>query len=147
MTKEGWIKRRERYGIHGSKNIEQTKSKRSGKAPWNKGKEGEYNINFSASSIEKFRKNMSNVGKTNKGRFDEKSSGWKGNKIGYFGLHMWIRRKLGAPHTCQFCKTTEGKIEWANKSWKYKRDLDDWIPLCTPCHRGYDSNNKKKRSI
>lgn len=30
----------------------------------------------------------------------------------------------------------------ANKSWQYKRDLNDWISLCIDCHRDYDSNAK-----
>ncbi len=29
-------------------------------------------------------------------------------------------------------------IHWANISHKYKRDLDDWIEMCVPCHKAYD---------
>ncbi len=52
----------------------------------------------------------------------EKNHWWKGDKVGYFALHNWIQRKF----------------EWANKSGEYKRDLTDWIRLCTPCHAKYD---------
>src|SRR6185312_1937249 len=33
-------------------------------------------------------------------------------------------------------------IHWANISGKYKRDLSDWIALCTLCHTAFDNKNK-----
>ena len=71
---------------------------------------------------------------------DEKSPSWKGDNVGYFGLHSWVIRKLDRPKKCENCKTTKAKrFEWANKSGLYKRDLTDWIRLCTSCHRKYDN--------
>lgn len=67
--------------------------------------------------------------------------GWKGDAVGYAGLHKWIGRKLGKPSLCEHCHTTEGRFEWANKSQEYKRDLDDWLRLCVKCHRNYDSDS------
>src|SRR3990167_6202432 len=32
---------------------------------------------------------------------DSKNPGWKGNKVGYQGLHQWVRRKLGTPSYCR----------------------------------------------
>ena len=81
---------------------------------------------------------------------NEKHPGWKGDKVGYSGLHWWIRRKLGSPSNCKNCgiggKKIGGRwsIEWANKSGEYKRDFNDWIPLCSLCHRRYDLENKNK---
>lgn len=69
----------------------------------------------------------------------ENSPVWKGDKVGYDGIHSWVRRNKGKPNKCSFCKSIE-KIEWANKSHKYKRDLDDWISLCHKCHFQYDKN-------
>lgn len=69
----------------------------------------------------------------------EKNYGWKGDKVGYTGLHQWVRRNLGKPLKCEHCGTTEAKkFEWANKSGEYKRTLEDWLRLCTKCHRRYD---------
>ena len=71
----------------------------------------------------------------------ENHPSWKGNKVGYYALHSWIRRKLGKPNTCAKCGKTglTGKhIHWSNKSGKYTRDLSDWIRLCTPCHKKSD---------
>ena len=66
---------------------------------------------------------------------------WKGDSVGYRDLHLWVERKLGKPVTCQHCRKTGltgRRIHWANKSRKYKRDLDDWLRLCASCHKRYD---------
>lgn len=69
---------------------------------------------------------------------------WKGDKVGYVALHEWVRKQLGEPKVCTKCgSTTSKKYEWANKSGLYKRDILDWIRLCTSCHRVFD---KKKVS-
>lgn len=66
-------------------------------------------------------------------------SDWKGDAVSYSGLHAWVRRELGTPQKCSNCGTIEAKqFEWANKSGKYKRDLGDWIRLCTSCHQKMD---------
>ncbi|KKL16471.1 hypothetical protein LCGC14_2495220, partial [marine sediment metagenome] len=70
---------------------------------------------------------------------------WRGDDVKYVGLHMWVYSKLGKPKTCEHCKKSglKGrKIHWANKSGKYKRDLKDWIRLCVPCHKEYDSRDR-----
>ena len=66
---------------------------------------------------------------------------WKGDKVGYGGLHMWVAHYLGKPDTCEHCGKSglTGKhINWANKSHHYLRELTDWLRLCVPCHRAYD---------
>lgn len=75
----------------------------------------------------------------------EKSYAWKGENVGYSGLHIWVKRYKGTPDTCEHCgksglfnKKNQTQIHWANKSHKYKRDLEDWIRLCVICHSKYD---------
>ena len=64
---------------------------------------------------------------------------WKGARAKYTAKHMWVQARLGRPKFCSVCHSTEKKKdEWANISREYKRDLDDWIRLCTSCHRKYD---------
>lgn len=63
---------------------------------------------------------------------------WKGDGVGYYGLHRWIYKQLGKPCRCNHCDKTEGRFEWANKSKEYKRELNDWISLCYSCHDKYD---------
>lgn len=74
----------------------------------------------------------------------EKSHLWKGDDVGYGGLHAWVRRELGTPKHCANCQTsTSKKYEWANLSHSYKRELSDWIRLCTKCHINYDHGKIK----
>jgi len=86
--------------------------------------------------------NTINKGKNNPnfGRYDSKSSRWKGNDVGYRGLHYWVERKLGKPDICEYCGKSGLKghqIHWANKSDEYKRILTDWFRLCPKCHGAY----------
>ncbi len=81
---------------------------------------------------------------------NENNYNWKGDKVGYVGLHAWIRRILGKPTKCEQCGK-EGlknqQINWANKSGEYKRDLSDWLRLCVKCHRGYDKQQKLLKEL
>jgi len=120
--------------------------------PWNKGKKGLWE------HTEEWKKKMKEIaknkgfglwmkGKTscNKGKkrpqfAGEKNQNWKGDDVGYVGLHNWVNRYLGKPTTCEHCgkNFTGHRIGWANKSGEYKRDLNDWLRLCGKCHRQYD---------
>lgn len=79
------------------------------------------------------------------GKRDHETNRWLGNEVGYDGLHDWVYKKLGAPMQCQNCdKVCENnyQIHWANKSGEYKRDVNDWLRLCVPCHSAYDRGRK-----
>lgn len=80
----------------------------------------------------------------------DKHPGWKGDNVGYYGLHVWVIKELGQPNTCEFCKTSGlcgNQIHWANKSHKYKRDVNDWLRLCVSCHRKYDKGVNSYRYL
>jgi len=67
---------------------------------------------------------------------------WKGEKASYSSKHIWVRTILGAPKYCEICKRTDKKkYEWANNDHKYKRRIEDYMRLCTSCHRKYDYKN------
>jgi len=70
----------------------------------------------------------------------DRHSIWKGDKVGYEGLHQWVKLKRGKPTKCEHCGR-KGYCEWANKSHEYKRELDDWLSLCKRCHIKYDRLN------
>ena len=80
----------------------------------------------------------------NKGVPEGEGNRWKGDAVGYSGIHMWVRKHLGKAKECTLChkKANEGKIEWANIDHKYKRDLNDFISLCVSCHRRYDNERR-----
>lgn len=74
------------------------------------------------------------------------SPNWKADSVGYGGLHSWVKKHLGKPNYCEFCKSTSAKkYEWSNKSGEYKRLLSDWQRLCTKCHNAYDEMPRKRK--
>ena len=71
----------------------------------------------------------------------EKNNKWKGNQVGYNGLHSWVKRILGKAERCVDCSSINW-VQWANISGNYKRDLTDWKQLCSVCHRRFDGITK-----
>lgn len=69
----------------------------------------------------------------------EKNPRWKGDEVGYWGVHHWVTKMLGQPSYCAYCQCNDKKYyHWANISHAYKRDLSDWVRLCVKCHSHYD---------
>lgn len=78
----------------------------------------------------------------------KKNKNWKGAKVGYGALHTWVRRKLGKAKKCSICgKEGKGKeMNWANIDHKYRRNVKDFMEICSTCHGEYDKdNNLRKR--
>mgnify|MGYP001573061391 CR=1 FL=1 len=96
-----------------------------GRIPWNKGVSG-----YSASL--KGVKRIDMIG--------DKNSSWKGENVGYGALHDWVKARKQKPDNCQKCFKNK-KLELANLSYKYKRDLSDWDYLCHSCHFQMDRKN------
>jgi hypothetical protein len=73
---------------------------------------------------------------------------WKPSDLSYAGVHSWIRRELGPATHCSNDDTHESKrYEWANISGDYKRDINDYRPLCKSCHSKYDMSDNYKESM
>lgn len=69
----------------------------------------------------------------------EKHPNWKGDKVGYNGVHNWMKRHHGQPQFCEFCKSRKEKMyDWANIDGKYRRYRVDWLRLCRSCHIAFD---------
>ena len=89
---------------------------------------------------------------------NEKAYNWKGDNVGYGGVHAWVKRIKGNPKECSQCEKKgkftkyqkQGKqchkwnIDWANIDHKYRRKVDDYIGLCRSCHRKYDYQEEFK---
>ena len=123
--------------LKGKKKSEEHKRKLS------EAKKGKNNFNYGKPRSEETRKKirLANLGKPHFNTRGEKNYNWRGDNVGYGGLHVWIRKYLGEPEKCEHCSKdglTNRKIHWANKSQEYKRDLADWIRLCAKCHKAYD---------
>lgn len=59
---------------------------------------------------------------------------WKGDKVSYRTLHNYIVRHLSKQKFCTNCKIETSRLDCANISGKYLRDLSDWKWLCRKCH-------------
>lgn len=138
-----------------------------GKIPWNKGlkdynageKHPFYKSHHKKGSKNKISKTMKRIWqekdwternkKVSKwresGQYAEKNPNWKGNNVGYDGLHSWVYRQLGKASKCSKDENHKStRYHWANISRKYKRQLDDWISLCPSCHLKAD---RRKTSL
>lgn len=96
---------------------------RFGRTPWNKNMKG-----LRLSPQTEFKKG-DNLGKLN--------NKWKGDNVGYATMHGWLRRNYAKDNRCKNCGR-EGKTDWANISWEYRRSKDDFVELCRRCHSRYD---------
>lgn len=64
---------------------------------------------------------------------------WKGDKVGYGGVHIWMHKHFGKATLCEDCHCIDAKkYEWANISQTYLRDRSDWKQLCSSCHKKFD---------
>lgn len=69
-----------------------------------------------------------------KGEFlNEKHPLWKGDRVGYYALHSWIKRYFGKAIKCENGHKAKSYV-WANKSGKYLRDINDWYQSCQHCN-------------
>lgn len=67
---------------------------------------------------------------------------WKGDNVGYEGIHDWVERRLEKTDMCQICNITP-PYDLANRSGKYLRNLDDWWWLCRRCHMVSDGRLRR----
>lgn len=71
---------------------------------------------------------------------------WRGDDVGYAGVHQWIAKVKPKTGICEHCGyvtfLTPGRkgarTEYANLSGDYRRELSDWKELCSVCHKYYD---------
>jgi len=111
---------------------------KKGQIPWNSGLAGKGICKPNSGSLKKGQR-ISPRTEFKKGEnLGDANYKWKGDEVGYFALHTWISRKLGKAKKCATCGTSSGRIEWANKSNEYRRNINDWISLCKKHHTQYD---------
>lgn len=67
---------------------------------------------------------------------------WKEN-VGYQTNHNWIRKWKGKANHCEHCGKVKSRYEWANIDHKYKRNLEEYISLCSSCHKKHDAKLRR----
>lgn len=75
-------------------------------------------------------------------RHEAKNPLWKGDGVGYAALHQWVSSRLEKPIRCSCCNEIK-RLDLANISNEYKRDLSDWEWLCRKCHMTKDGRLDK----
>lgn len=76
-----------------------------------------------------------------KSKLGDKNPMWLGDSVGKGSLHKWIRYRLKEPERCEECREKK-KLDLANVSGRYLRELTDWRWLCRKCHMLSDGRMK-----
>lgn len=77
----------------------------------------------------------------------ESHPGWKGDRVGYEGIHIWLSNVSTKNGMCTCCGLS-GYTEWALKEGReYKRDSNFYEELCIKCHRSRDSKGPSRKKI
>lgn len=71
---------------------------------------------------------------------------WKGDGVGYFALHEWVRANKERTEICTECGK-KGKTDFANVSGEYQRDVEDYVELCRSCHLLFDRSDFELVSV
>ena len=78
---------------------------------------------------------------------------WVGDKVGYGGIHQWLKKEFGKANKCENpdCPYKDPKgYEWAKlKDKEYERNRKNFRMLCRGCHHKYDltKESREKMSI
>lgn len=64
----------------------------------------------------------------------ENSPHWKGDDVGYSGVHYWYKKYFPKPDYCQRCNKRTEMLDASNNSGKYLREESDWEYICKSCH-------------
>src|SRR3990167_9928092 len=80
---------------------------------------------------------------------------FKGDDVGYYGIHFWLNRTFGKASRCENKKCYYPRMgakkffkkplrfEWALlKGEEYKRVRSNFMQLCIACHRKYDAKQE-----
>lgn len=99
--------------------------------------------------------------RANLGLRREQTTQWKGDAIGYRAAHTRLYSHFGPITSCSECGAEVGPFEWALKDdaavvlvaesgrfagRSYSPQLEDYAPMCQPCHREYDGVGRDPRS-
>lgn len=76
----------------------------------------------------------------------EKHHSWKGDNVGKQGIHQWARNRLKDITHCENCGMKK-RLDCANISENYLRDLSDWVKLCRRCHVWIDDNYYRRKDV
>lgn len=70
----------------------------------------------------------------------ENNGNWRGDKVGYLGIHAYVRRHFPKPKDglCQMCRQVPFR-EAANITGILNREFKNWAWFCALCHHEWDN--------
>ena len=77
----------------------------------------------------------------------ENSYQWRGDFVGYKGIHTWLVQQFGNASVCEnkHCEKISTTFEWSKlRGVEYERRRENFWQLCQKCHRNYDKDNDYK---
>lgn len=79
--------------------------------------------------------------KISKAQLGEKNHNWKGGISRLGSVHKWVVRCKGkaSDYKCEHCDKQAD--HWSNKKHNYRYALDDYVALCSRCHKEWDKEN------
>jgi hypothetical protein len=69
-------------------------------------------------------------------RDTRRNPSWKGDEASYAAIHLWLRYHYDIGTVREDCERP--KVQWANISGRYRRDVSDYRRLCVSCHHIFD---------
>ena len=79
-------------------------------------------------------------------KFAEDNPSWKGNEVGYKGIHKFVNRLWPRNGKCEHCKRITN-TQYASKDHKYSRHRKGYLELCFNCHVIYDNKMSLRKEI
>lgn len=73
---------------------------------------------------------------------NEKHWNWKGDDIGYAGVHRRVKKKFPKSELCMICKENPA-TELANITGIYKDENKNWVWSCHRCNLIYDNVGRR----
>jgi len=77
-------------------------------------------------------------------RSGEENNMWKGDEASYSAIHKWVGIYKPKSKVCEVCDEKANRLELANLSGFYYRDIHDYMWMCVSCHRRFDDTMPTK---
>lgn len=79
-------------------------------------------------------------------RSGEDNHNWRGEDVGYHGMHIRVRKQRGKADRCERCGAIDPALnyDWASLV-DNPRNVDDFEPMCRSCHRKFDAERDRQR--
>lgn len=72
---------------------------------------------------------------------------WKGNDVGIGAIHDWVKNNNIKPEKCERCNNTKNiQLSFNHLLGNYTREINDYIWLCSSCHKKRDLKIKKQKN-